>query len=208
MPLGTSTTYLIDPPSTNYIERIEIMLKIFKKAAWTVLTTPIVVGISGMLHQDVAYSATKFCNQTSSKVYVAYARGETYGGQANLPPGVGQAVSDVSTIYNVRGWWGLNPGACATPTNEAANQIVRGNSLYYVSHRYYARAVDANNYWTNISWEGNEQFCIRNAVFGYFRSVGGFAPVKPLVCSPDDYPAGFRSFTSTKANRTINLTGG
>jgi uncharacterized membrane protein len=183
------------------------MLKIFKKAAWTLLATPIVVGLSGMLHQDAAQASTQFCNKTSSKVYVAYARGETYWGPANLPPGAEQTVADASTEYNVRGWWKLKPGACATPSNEAANQVVRGNRLYHVSHRYYARAVDTNNHWTNRYWDGDMQFCIRDADFSYSRSLGGIGGILPVTCSFGYYKAGFRSFSSTKANYTFNLTG-
>jgi uncharacterized membrane protein len=183
------------------------MLKIFRTVAWTMILPPIIVGLTGILHQDAAEASTQFCNKTSSKLYVAYARGETYGGQANLPPGVGQNVSDASTDYNVRGWWGLAPGACIMPTNEAANQVVRGKSLYYVSHRYYARAVDANNYWTDTFWAGNDPFCVRDSTFGYFRSLGGFTSAPPLVCAGGDYQAGFRRFSSNSANYTLNFTG-
>ncbi len=158
-----------------------------------------------MVLQQPAHASTKFCNTTSWKLYVAYARGETYGGQANLPPGVGQSVSDASTNYRVQGWWGLTPGGCAIVTNEPANQVVRGNDLYYVSHRFYARAVDANNYWINTYWGGNENFCIKDAAFDYFRSVGGFTQINPFNCLSGYYQAGFGNFTSPTTNFTLTL---
>ena len=181
------------------------MLKTFKPLMSMILVTPILVGFSSLLIQSSAEARTKFCNKTNTKVYVAYARGETYGGAANLPPGVGQSVSDASTEYNVEGWWGLNPGGCSVVNVEAANQVARGNNLFYVTHRYYAQSVDANNIWTNNIWRGSEQFCIKDAQFKYTRSLGGYTVKKPLICASDFRQAGFKGFTSKAINKTINL---
>jgi uncharacterized membrane protein len=170
-----------------------------------ILATPALAIAGGTLQQQPADASTQFCNKTNLKVYVAYARGETYAGPANLPPGVGVVVSDASTNYRVRGWWGLNPGGCATTTNESATTVVRNGYKYNVSHQYYAQAVDANNYWINTYWAGPTKFCVRNAWFDYQRSIGGFAYQPPLSCSGEYYQTGFRSFNSTKTNYTMNL---
>ncbi|NJL20006.1 MAG: DUF1036 domain-containing protein [Leptolyngbyaceae cyanobacterium SM1_3_5] len=130
-------------------------------------------------------------------------------GCANAVPhdtNIGQNVDDASTNYNVRGWWEINPGGCSRVTNEPANRVVRGNNLYYISHRYYARSVDSNNNWTNSVWSGTEIFCVRNASFNYFRSLGGFGTNPPLICPGGYRREGFRSFSSQTINKTINLT--
>ncbi len=181
------------------------MPRVLAQTMLAILATPALAIASGTLQQQSANASTQFCNQTNSKVYVAYARGETYAGQANLPPGTGQTVSDASTDYRVQGWWGLNPGGCATVTNEPANQVVRGDYLYTVSHKYFARAVDANNYWTDTYWSGNEQFCIRNAAFDYTRSIASFGVEQLLSCSGEYYEAGFGSFYTTATNYTLTL---
>lgn len=177
------------------------MSRMLKPTVIAILASPAFAIASGTLQQQPANASTTFCNRTNSKVYVAYARGETYAGQAN------QSVSDAPTDYLVIGWWGLDPGACARVTNESANQVVRVswgvNNLYSVSHRYYARAVDANNYWTDTYWAGNQSFCVRDAGFNYRRSIGFV--FQPLVCSDNYYEAGFRSYYSTATDLTLNL---
>lgn len=179
-----------------------------QKLTLSLLVIPAIVGGISLFDQKPAHAWTQFCNKTAETVYVAYARTETLIARG----GLGISVADAGNAYKVSGWWRLSPQECKRPNTAtgSATRYTQGDRTYSVDHYFYARAVDAYNYWINLSWAGDNILCVINSAFERTQYIGGFTSPENLAaqrrCPANYYQAGFRTINSNTTNWTVNLT--
>jgi uncharacterized membrane protein len=161
------------------------------------INLPIFIGLitplSAISIQLAADASTTFCNQTTSPVEVAYARG-TFDPRPSIEV----------TNYQITGWLTIDPGACKMASNEPANKVDLPDGYDLVRHYYYAKSPNKKIALTGEISQRTEKFCIKNTNFQY---AGAIDPTSPKSkCAPGYKPVKFSIFNSNMPNYTVSLT--
>jgi uncharacterized membrane protein len=177
------------------------MSKFLKLFTSICLTTPLFVLIGTIGDQPSAHAWMKFCNKRNVAVQFAYSRKKDYVPDPNELYDYGG--SHYTDIYEVRGWYTVNPGDCKTVSDlSASRDAADGQKGYFsITHYYHIRTASGK-----ISLSAKENLCIRDDNQFITNTRVSYDP-KKVKCSEGFYSTPFTKISPTKNNYTLNFTG-